>query len=235
MYHKPTFINHVTDRTGTVIYNGLDPGRRVFSEQVAAEADIALRAVVQYGTGTAASLYNREVAGKTGTTNNNVDAWFNGFTPQLETTVWIGNEKAEIPIYIYGAPVYGADYPARTWHDYTNMALAPVPAVPLPQVASYLLPATHYISSPSLVADDVLDHNGAYYSGYNGNPYGGSNGYNPGSGSPPSTAYSPPATSPPATSAPVTSPPATTPPVTSPPPTTAPPAAGPAGRTGRKP
>lgn len=213
VYHKPTFINHVTDRSGTVIYNGLDPGRRVVSQQVAAEADIALKAVVQSGTGTAAALYNRDVAGKTGTTNNYVDAWFNGFTPQLETTVWIGNVKAEVPIYINGSPVYGADYPARTWHDFTNMALASTPAVPLPRVPSYLLPPSHYITSPSLVADDVLDHNGAYYSGYSGyNQYGSTNGGSNGSTyTPPTTAYQPPVTS-----APVTNPPAPAPPAPGP-------------------
>jgi len=158
VYHKPSFINYVTDRTGQVIYRGLDPGRRVFSARIAAEADIALQAVVQNGTGTAAGLFNRPVAGKTGTTENNVDAWFNGFTPQIETTVWMGNTSREVPIYINGAAVFGANYPAETWHTFDNAVLANSPVLPLPAPPLYLPPA-HYITSPSLVADDVLDHN----------------------------------------------------------------------------
>jgi membrane peptidoglycan carboxypeptidase len=171
VFHSPSFIDAVTDRTGNVIYRGRDPGHRVFSAQVAAEADVALRAVVTSGTGTAASLYNRPVAGKTGTTNNNVDAWFNGYTPQLETTVWMGNLQGEVPIIIRGSRVYGADYPAHTWHDYSAAVLADQPVLPLPQVTYSLMPPTKYITSRALVHDDVLDHNYGYYC------YGGYGGY----------------------------------------------------------
>jgi membrane peptidoglycan carboxypeptidase len=159
VYHPPSFISRIVDRSGTVVYQGLQPGRRVVSQQVAAEADQALQAVVRYGTGVAAALAGQPVAGKTGTTDNNVDAWFNGYTPQLESTVWIGNPAAETPMVIDGAPVYGADYPARTWHDYAAAVLAAQPATPFPALDTAALPAAHYITSPSLVADDVTDHN----------------------------------------------------------------------------
>ena len=169
VFHSPSFINAIADRTGNVIYHGLDPGHRVFSTQVAAEADVALRAVVTGGTGTAASLYNRPVAGKTGTTNNNVDAWFNGFTPQLETTVWMGNLTGEVPIIIHGYAVFGADYPAHTWHDYSAAVLANQPVLELPQVQWSLMPPTKFITSRGLVHDDVFDHNYGYYCyGYSG-------------------------------------------------------------------
>lgn len=176
-YHAPQYISQVVDRSGGVIYSQPTGGTRIFSTQVAAEADVAFRAVVQYGTGTAAALYNRPVAGKTGTTNNNVDAWFNGFTPQQETTVWIGNLKSDaVPIVINGVPVYGADYPARTWHDYSAAIMAGQPVIDFPGVSGSELPPTKYITSPSLVADDVLAHNGVY-NGYGSNGYG--YGYSP--------------------------------------------------------
>ena len=200
VFHTPSFINTISDRTGNVIYKGLDPGHRVFSTQVAAEADVALRAVVTGGTGTAASLYDRPVAGKTGTTNNNVDAWFNGFTPQLETTVWMGNLHGEVPIIINGYAVYGADYPAHTWHDYSAAVLTSQPVEQLPGVSYGYLPATRYITSSSLVHDDVIAHNGGYYG------YGGYNGYTP----TPTPTYAPPPT-----------------PATRPPTSPAPPAKGP--------
>ena len=173
VYHAPSFINRVVDRDGDVVYQGGHPGKRVVSTQIAAEADRAFEAVVQYGTGTAAQLYGRQVAGKTGTTDNNVDAWFNGYTPQLASTVWMGNVKGEVPMVIGGVPVYGADYPAETWHDYTAAALSGQPDVPFPPLDSSALPAPHYITSPSLVADDITDHNLVY--------------------SPPPSYYSPPA------------------------------------------
>jgi penicillin-binding protein 1A len=214
IFHAPSFINTVSDRTGAVIYHGVDPGHRVFSSQVAAEADVALRAVVTSGTGRAASLYNRPVAGKTGTTSNNVDAWFNGFTPQLETTVWMGNLHGEVPIVIGGVAVFGADYPARTWHDYANTVLTGQPIVQLPSVVPGLLPTTRFITSASLVHDDVLDHNaGGSYScpGFQGFPCPGGNN---GTGSQRTTVTSGPPVTTPATTVPTT--PASTTPTTKP-------------------
>ncbi len=81
-----------------------DPGaarkgtRRVLSANVAAELTYALQGVVQHGTGTAASLGARPVAGKTGTAENFQDAWFCGYVPQLATCVWVGYPKGEIPL-----------------------------------------------------------------------------------------------------------------------------------------
>jgi membrane peptidoglycan carboxypeptidase len=136
----------------------------VLSPQIAREATFAFQGVVQYGTGTGAGLYNRQVAGKTGTTNNNVDAWFNGFTPQMETTVWMGNVGGEVPMVDVGGvgQVYGGTFPAHTWQTFMSSALAGLPAVPFTPTNYALLPYPKYITSPSLVQDDVLDHNFVY-------------------------------------------------------------------------
>jgi penicillin-binding protein 1A len=178
VYHTPTFIDHILDRTGATIYSGAAAGKRVIPAWIAAEATVAFQAVVQHGTGTAAEIYNRPVAGKTGTTSSSVDAWFNGFTPQLETTVWMGNLAAEVPMYNVGgvAEVYGGTFPTITWHDFMAAALADEPVVGFAPLNNALLPPAHYITSPSLVADDVLNHNGGYSSSYNG--YNGYNSYN---------------------------------------------------------
>jgi penicillin-binding protein 1A len=187
IYHRPTFIDHIVDRSGSTIYNGTDPGHRVLPDQIAQEATVALQSVIQSGTGTAASLGARPAAGKTGTTDSSVDAWFNGFTPQLESTVWMGSAHAEVPMTNVGgiAQVYGGTYPAVTWHDFMTSALANQPVLGFTPPDPGSLPAPVYITSPSLVQDDVLNHNGVYVNPYPPAPAGG------GSGSPPPSSPSP--------------------------------------------
>jgi penicillin-binding protein 1A len=94
----------------------------------------ALQEVVRGGTGTAASLGARPVAGKTGSSQDNVDAWFCGYTPQLATCVWVGYQRAEIPLVnVNGvSTVYGGTIPAAIWQDYMTVALAGVPFAEFP-------------------------------------------------------------------------------------------------------
>jgi penicillin-binding protein 1A len=162
IYHVPVFVNRVVDHSGAVIYDGENPGKRVFSQQVAAEALVALRATVQYGTGTAASLPNADVAGKTGTTENSWDAWFNGITPTLAASVWIGDPHGEVPMYIDGQPLYGevfgASYPTEIWHDVMAYALRDVPYVAFPTPDPATMPPVRYIFSPGLERDDLINH-----------------------------------------------------------------------------
>ena len=87
----PYFVKSVTvGGSGKVVYTGAYHPTQAFSAGVAADATYAMQQVVAYGTGTRASLGTRPVAGKTGTTQLNKDAWFVGFTPQLATAVWVG-------------------------------------------------------------------------------------------------------------------------------------------------
>jgi len=66
------------------------------------------------------------VAGKTGTTTSFADAWFTGFTPQLATSVWVGDPLRQTPMagQFDGGPVYGGTFPALIFHDYMAAALA---------------------------------------------------------------------------------------------------------------
>jgi membrane peptidoglycan carboxypeptidase len=158
IYHAPVFVNKVVDRTGTVIYNGEKPGKRVFSREVADEAVLALRATVQWGTGTAANLPNVEAAGKTGTTSNSVDAWFNGITPSLVASVWIGDPHGEVPMYVNGVEVFGAGAPTQIWHDVMTYALHNTSYESFPNPDPALMPAVRYIDSPALARDDLIWH-----------------------------------------------------------------------------
>jgi penicillin-binding protein 1A len=96
-----------------------------------AEADIVtycLRQVVIDGTGTAAG-FGHPIAGKTGTTSNNTDAWFIGYTPQLTTAVWIGYPSGSRPMTnIYGLPqVTGGTLPADIFRRFMEQALSGAP------------------------------------------------------------------------------------------------------------
>lgn len=79
------------------------------------------------GTGTRAALAGRDVAGKTGTTSDYKDAWFVGFTPQLVTGVWVGNDNNR-----QMASVTGGNIPAMIFHDTMVKALEGTQAEAIP-------------------------------------------------------------------------------------------------------
>ena len=118
----------VVDRNRHVVFEGGDKGKQVVSAQLVREAVLAMRAVVQYGTGTRAALSDREVAGKTGTSENYENAWFVGFSPQLATAVWMGSPSGNVPMRdVGGIRVFGGTYPAAIWHQFMAGALQGLP------------------------------------------------------------------------------------------------------------
>jgi penicillin-binding protein 1A len=100
-------------------------GEQVLDPNDAELVTYALRGVVTGGTGYAASIPPYVVAGKTGTANENVDAWFCGYTVQIVTCVWMGWPEGEIPLQnIEGvSSVFGGTIPAAIWHDYMTVAM----------------------------------------------------------------------------------------------------------------
>ena len=123
---RPYFIESVTGRDGTTLYrHTAEPQQAVSAEHARIVTDV-LTEVVSKGTGRAAAIPGRPVAGKTGSTDENADAWFVGFTPQLSTAVWMGAPGARVSMYnVGGVPrVYGGTYPARIFGDYMGAALA---------------------------------------------------------------------------------------------------------------
>jgi penicillin-binding protein 1A len=159
VHHDPRFIDKVVDRNGKVVFEGGDKGKQVVSAQLAREAIVAMRAVVQYGTGTRAALPDHQVAGKTGTSENYENAWFVGFTPQLTTAVWMGSPSGNVPMRdVGGIRVFGGTYPAAIWHEFMGAALDGLPAlpfsapnpgeIPTPQVVT-LVPSARVPPPPS--------------------------------------------------------------------------------------
>ena len=134
VYHAPYFVQKVLDRRGKVVFEGGSRGKRVLSQQTARVAIQVLRRVVEAGTGTRARLVGRQVAGKTGTSQNHENAWFVGFTPQLATAVWMGSPTGNVPMRSV-APcgrVTGGCIPAMIWHAYMSRALDDTDPEPFP-------------------------------------------------------------------------------------------------------
>jgi penicillin-binding protein 1A len=98
-YIKPTFITRIEDKNGKVLEEFFSSTDEVFSEEKAYAMIQLMRGVVDRGTGTRLrSRFNlrNEVAGKTGTTQNNADGWFMGLTPNLVAGCWVGGEERSV-------------------------------------------------------------------------------------------------------------------------------------------
>ncbi len=126
VHAEPMAIRRVVLADGTVDSKagwGKPKRRRAISEGTAAVVTRILEQNVQSGTGTRAA-FGRPAAGKTGTAELNVDAWFAGYTPELATTVWIGFTRAEIPLEnVHGIAVTGGSFPAEIWRLFMEPAL----------------------------------------------------------------------------------------------------------------
>nr|WP_321779270.1 PBP1A family penicillin-binding protein [Sulfurimonas sp.] len=88
---QPHLIN-IIDKGGHIIYKKLEETKFITEPTQAYIMTTILRDVVNRGTGRRARARGIELAGKTGTTNNNVDGWFAGYSPTVETIVWFGND-----------------------------------------------------------------------------------------------------------------------------------------------
>jgi penicillin-binding protein 1A len=158
VHHDPQAFETVRGARGKVIHRLSTKGQRVLSPNVAAQLTYALQGVVQHGTGTAAALGSRPVAGKTGTAENFQDAWFCGYVPQLATCVWVGYPRGEISLYgVEGVgAVAGGTLPAQIWHDFMAPAVANLPVENFP--------------TPDLNVGSIISGSGTYgYSGYSSN------------------------------------------------------------------
>ncbi|MFD1341611.1 transglycosylase domain-containing protein [Litorisediminicola beolgyonensis] len=104
-------------------------GERVIREDAARELVFMLEKVVSEGTGTRARLPDREAAGKTGTSNEQRDAWFVGFTADYVAGVWMGYDD-NTPL----SGVTGGGLPAEIWHEAMVRAHQGLPPRPLPMI-----------------------------------------------------------------------------------------------------
>ncbi|EKM6655158.1 penicillin-binding protein 1A [Campylobacter jejuni] len=107
----PQIIRQVQDKTGKTIMEFNSNERKVSNEAQSFLVLDMMRNVVEKGTGRNARVKDIEIAGKTGTTNKSVDAWFCGLTPEIEAIIWYGNDNNKPMRYTEGgartaAPVF---------------------------------------------------------------------------------------------------------------------------------
>ena len=144
---KPRSIRSIQNRKGEILYTAKPEITQPISPGVAYTITSLLQSVVEHGTGKKVKVLNRPVAGKTGTTNNFVDAWFMGYTPELVTGVWVGKDKDE-PL---GRNETGSRAAIPIWLQFMQEALAnkPVTNFQMPSEIQYLkiLPETGEITS----------------------------------------------------------------------------------------
>ncbi len=129
----PYLIDHVTDSEGTVLMRASptiagDSTARVIDPRTAYVMDDMLRGVAQSGTASRASreLKRRDIAGKTGTTNDAVDAWFAGYTPSLVGVAWLGFDQPKS----LGSRETGGGASLPIWLGYMQKALERYPEEP---------------------------------------------------------------------------------------------------------
>ena len=138
LHIEPYYIERIEGPDG-VVYQHADDGVQVLAPDVAARTVNVLEGVLISGTARRSALEGRVSAGKTGTQDNNTNAWMVGFTPELTTAVWVGHPDLYLPMD--GIPefvaagvdqVIGGTFPARIWKATMDAALAGRPATLFP-------------------------------------------------------------------------------------------------------
>lgn len=113
----PTIIEKVLDRNGNILIdNSTRNQTKVLNTSAVTELDFVLQGVVTSGTGTRANIDGLQEAGKTGTTDKQADTWFIGYTDDISTAVWIGNDdyNKKLP-----SGATGGGWAAPIWRDFT--------------------------------------------------------------------------------------------------------------------
>lgn len=152
-HYDPECVERIVDRNGSIVVDNSAPkGERAISAEVAHAATEVMKGVITKGTGKAAALSNGQVsAGKTGTSENYMDSWFCGITPQLSVAIWFGDRSD----YSHAQRVPSGMSAASTFPDFMNVVLKGKPTEDFPKAGD-----------PQYKSDfkDTQYHIGGYYS-----------------------------------------------------------------------
>ncbi|MHB1130290.1 MAG: transglycosylase domain-containing protein [Ilumatobacteraceae bacterium] len=136
LHMRPYMIERIEDAQG-VLYEHVPEGIQAIPTEIANTTVDILKGVLKIGTARRTPLeQDRPAGGKTGTQDDNTNAWFVGFTKQLTTAVWVGDPKGYTPmvnipefVKVGVQRVQGAMFPAQIWKQYMDAAHANLPIV----------------------------------------------------------------------------------------------------------
>lgn len=134
-YRAPTCIVRITDAEDREILATVQEEKKVYKTTAARMVTDMLVTAVTEGTGAGLALSNMPSAGKTGTTNDNKDGWFAGYTRYYTTSIWVGYDMpAELP------GLSGSTYPGQIWHAFMencHQGLTPAEFLPYVEMDRY--------------------------------------------------------------------------------------------------
>jgi penicillin-binding protein 1A len=164
----PVLVTRIETADGTLLYEHVPTFTRAFVDEAARDVTAALTEAVRRGTGQHARI-GRPVAGKSGTTDGNHDAWFVGYTPELSAAVWVGFPEGNRALVAPDTPftITGGTWPAQIWARFAITALSGVAYSPAVSTAIDGLVtvsidlSTGFVAGPlcprSMVADVRVD------------------------------------------------------------------------------
>ena len=136
VYAKPFIINEVQGPNKGILYQGRIQAQEVFQKDVMADLTYALSKATSSGTAAVVGArVARPTAGKTGTSNDNASAWFNGYTPEVAASVAFYRDDATQTLNGIGGltSVTGGSFPARIWAEFVKKYLAKAPIQQFPE------------------------------------------------------------------------------------------------------
>ncbi len=156
---KPIYILRVEDQAGNTLESSLPEFKQVTSEETAFLLSNVLQDVVQTGTGRRARAIGRPSAGKTGTTNDSVDAWYIGYIPQLLTGVYVGFDKPRR----MGRSETGSKAAAPIWIDFMKNAVTNLPTEQFKQPPGITTVKIHKSGRRAIPCDNVKEIKEEHY------------------------------------------------------------------------
>jgi 1A family penicillin-binding protein len=133
LHIDPILVTRIEDSEGRVTFESMPTIEKAMEPVIAEQVTAALTQVVQRGTGQQAKI-GRQLAGKTGTTEGQYDAWFVGYTPEISAAVWVGFAQGDRPLQAPYTPftITGGTWPAQIWARFAIGALSGIPYQDLP-------------------------------------------------------------------------------------------------------
>jgi penicillin-binding protein 1A len=149
-------VTRVVAPDGTVVLDREPEPEQAVDPAITGALRSMLQDVIDDGTGRAAQLRGWEPAGKTGTSQNNADAWFVGTVPTLSVATWLGHPDAAQPV----PGLTGGTAAAPIWHDFVAAALEGVDPIPFPEAPPLPDREPHALEDAEVQGDQEHDGEG---------------------------------------------------------------------------